>query len=393
MSRDVKVPFYDHAAEYRSIKPDINRVVTRVLESGSYQKGKEVRAFEEESAEYSGVKHAIATGSCYDAIFRALLAFGVGHGDEVITVANTDIAGTAAISHTGASIVWIDIDGQTYNMDPTRIEERVTPRTKAIIAVHMYGHPADMDPITDVARRHDLFVVEDAALALGACYKGRRVGTIGDVGCFSYAPSKILAGYGDGGMAVTDNSEIAEKIRKLFIYEEVESRYIFVDGQRIHSGYQFSTEGYRERMLELPAAFLRVKLKRIDEWIARRREIAATYGKLLGNLDVVLPIESEAVEHVYRNYTIRVKNRDEVRYRLAKKGVATGMHYVPPLHLQPVYQHLGYHEGALPVTESVSAELFTLPIYPQLSQEQIEWVSLALKESISEVNGPQLLHH
>jgi len=388
MSRGVEVPFYDHAAEYRSIKPDINRVITHVLESGSYQKGKEVKAFEEESAEYSGVKHAIATGSCYDAMFRALLAFGVGHGDEVITVANTDIAGTAAISHTGASIVWVDIDERTYNIDPRKIEERVTPRTKAIIVVHMYGHPADMDPIMTVARHHDLFVLEDAALAFGAWYKGKRVGTIGDVGCFSYAPSKILGGYGDGGMAVTDNSEIAEKIRKLFIYAESEERYIFVGSQRIHSGYQFSTEGYHERMVELPAAFLRVKLKRIDEWIARRREVAAAYDEFLGNLDVVLPIESETVEHVYRNYTIRVKNRDEVRYKLAEKSVETGMHYVPPLHLQPVYQHLGYHEGTLPVTESVSAELFTLPIYPHLSQEQIKWVSLALKESIREVNGP-----
>jgi len=387
MSRDVKVPFYNHAAEYRSIKPDINRVITRVLESGSYQKGKEVKAFEEESAEYLGVKHAIATGSCYDAMFRALLALGVGYGDEVITVANTDIAGTAAISHTGASIVWVDVDERTYNIDPTKIEERVTPRTKGIIVVHMYGHSADMDPIMDVARRHGLCVIEDAALALGGRYKGKRVGTIADVGCFSYAPSKILAGYGDGGMAVTDDSKIAEKIRKLFIYEESESRYIFVDDQRIHSGYQFSTEGYHERMVELTAAFLRVKLKRINEWITRRREIAMTYSKLLANLDVVLPIESEVVEHVYRNYTIRVKNRDEVRYRLAKRGVETGMHYVPPLHLQPVYQHLGYHEGALPVTESVGAELFTLPIYPQLSQEQIEWVALALKEVIHEVNG------
>ncbi len=380
----LRVPFYDHAGEYRSIKPEIDSAISRVLERGNHLPGQEVRAFEGEFAEYCGAKHAITTGACYDAMFRALKAYGVGAGDEVITIANTDITSAAAISHTGASIVWADIDERTYNLDPTKIEQRITPRTKAILVADMYGHPADMDPIVEVARRHDLIVVEDAAIAVGSRYKGRRVGTMGDVVCFSNTASKILGHFGDGGIAVTNDSGIAAKIRKLFIYEE-EHRYIDVNGVKIHKGFWFSTEGYHGRSCELSAAVLRVKLKEIDGWVARRREVAAAYDRLLGKLDVVLPFVSEDVEHVFRNYTIRAKNRDTVRYKLAERGVETGLHYAPPLHRHPVYQDHSQHEaGSLPVTEAVCAELFTLPIYPQLSQEQMEWVALALEESIRE---------
>lgn len=383
MSR-IMVPFYDHAAEYRTIQSEIDAAVSRVLNSGSYQQGREVEAFEKDFATYCGVKHAVTTGSCYDALFRGLLVLGVGPGDEVITVANTDIACTAAISHTGASIVWVDIDNDAYNIAPSKIEDRITPRTKALLVVHMYGHPADMDAIMEIARRHDLFVLEDVAIAVGARYKGRRVGTIGTIGCFSYAPSKILGHYGDGGGIVTNDAKIAEKLRKLFIYAESKGSYMSVRGQKIHAGFHFSIEGYHGRLVELSAAVLRVKLKKIDAWIAKRRRIAAAYNELLGELDVVHPVESEDIEHVYRNYTVRLKNRDNVRIKLAEMGVATGMHYAPPLHLQPVYQHLGYRPHSLPVTEKVSSELCTLPIYPQLSEEQIEWVAKALEKSIQE---------
>jgi dTDP-4-amino-4,6-dideoxygalactose transaminase len=386
----MRVPFYDHAAEYWSIKPEIDSAIARVLNSGVYTDGQEVRAFEEEFAEYCGAKHAITAGSGYDALFKALLALEVRPGDEIITVANTDIACPASISHAGASVIWVDIDERTYNIDPRKIKESITSRTKAIMVVHMYGHPADMDPIMEVARSHGLFVVEDAAIAVGARYKGNRVGAIGDVGCFSHAPSKIMGNYGDGGTIVTNDSDLAEKIRELFIYSGVPSplgNCINVSGQGILSGFWFTNEGYHGRMVELSVAVLRVKLKKkLDEWISTRREIAARYNELLINLDVVLPFESEDVEHVYRNYTIRVRNRDKVRYKLAEKGVGTGIHYVPPLHLQPVYKHLGYYEGSLPVTEAVSTELFTLPIYPELSREQLDWVALALEESIREVN-------
>jgi dTDP-4-amino-4,6-dideoxygalactose transaminase len=382
MSQGVSVPFYDHAAEYRSIKPEIDSAIDRVLNSGKYLPGKEVRAFEGEFAEYCGAKQAITTGSCYDAMFRALLAYGVGPGDEVITIANTDITSAAAISHTGASIVWADIDERTYNLDPALIEERITPQTKAILLADMYGHPADMDPILEVARRHSLFVVEDAAVAVGSRYKGKRTGTGGDVVCFSNTPSKILGNFGDGGIAVTNDTTLAQRIRNLFIYEE-EHRYIEVNGRKIHAGFWFSSEGYHGRMSELSAAVLRVKLKRIDDWVARRREIASKYNRLLSGLDVVTPYVSGDVEHVFRNYTVRCKNRDDIRYRLAEKGVETGLHYAPSLNTHPVYKTLNDHQkGALPNTEKVCAELFTLPIYPELTQEQIEWVAEAMEASI-----------
>ena len=391
MTKGMRVPFYDFAAEYRSIKPEIDSAIARVLDSGIYTDGKEVRAFEEEFAAYCGTKHAVTVGSGYDALFKALLAMGVGPGDEVVTVANTDIACTASISHTGASFVWVDIDERTYTIDPRKIEERITPRTKGIMAVHMYGHPADMAPIMEVARRHDLSVLEDAAIAVGARYKGTRVGAIGDVGCFSHVPSKILGNYGDGGTIVTDDWEMAQRIRELSTYSGVPNPLgggLSAGGRGMSSVFWSTTEGYHGRIVELSAAVLRVKLRsKLDEWISRRREIAATYNQLLGHLDVVLPFESEDVEHVYRNYTVRAKNRDRVRYTLAEKGVGTGIHYAPPLHLQPVYQHLGYHEGSLPVTEAVSAELFTLPIYPELTEEQLHWVAQALEESLREING------
>lgn len=377
---DFAVPFYDHAAEYRTIKPDVDAAIVKVLEKGKLRDGEETQAFEEELAAYCGAEYAITAGSCYGAMFKALLALGIGSGDEVITVANTCIACTAAISHTGASIVWVDISESDYNIDAGKVEEKISSRTKAILVVHMYGHPADMDPLIEIARHKGLFVIEDAAIALGAEYKGKQVGTFGDIGCFSHAPSKILGNYGDGGSAITNDAAIAQKMQQLHIYDQ-EAKYINVDGRKIHAGFCFSNEGYHNRMFELSTAILRVKLRRLDGWIARRREIASIYNKLLCKLDVLLPCESKDVKHVYRNYTIRIKNRDVVRLRLAEMGFETGLHYAPPLHLQPVYAHLGYQQGSLPITETVSGELITLPIYPELSNEQIKSISQALEKA------------
>ncbi len=378
MVHEVKVPYYDHAAEYCSMKSEIDSVISRVLYSGKYRHGKEVSGFEKEFAKYCSVQHVVATGSCSVAMLRTLLAFGIGHGDEVITVPNTNIACTAAIHHAGASVVFVDIDEQTYNINPAKIEVEITPRTKCIMVVHMYGHPASMDPILEVAKRHNLFVLEDAASAVGAQYKGKRVGTIGHGGCFSHSPTKILGSFGDGGSAATNDSDIAARIRKLFLYYELESE----GGYTVIGDKLISVEGYHGRMSEILAAVLRVRLKKLDEQIARRREIAAMYRNLLERLPVILPFESKEVEHVYRNFVIRVKSRNKVRGRLAEKGVETVTHFVPPLHLQPVYRNLNYHEGQFPVTESVSAKLLSLPIHPTLTQEQIEWVAMALKESI-----------
>jgi dTDP-4-amino-4,6-dideoxygalactose transaminase len=378
----VSVPWLGHKVEYDSLKDVIDGAIQRVLESGEFQRGEEVDAFEEEFARFCDAEYARGTASCYGAMLMALLACGVGPGDEVITVANTDIATTAAISHTGARFVWVDIDQRTYNMDPAKIEAKITPRTKAILPVHMYGLPADMDPIMDIAERHNLWVIDDAALAVGARYKGRRMGTLGHVGCFSFVYGKGLGAYGDAGMAVTDDPPLAKQIRELNMYSADTLKYEQVGPIRLMTGFQYTVEGHSSRLMPLHAAVLREKLKRLEEWIARRREIAQHYGELLSGLEIILPYEPDDVEHVYRNYTVRVEERDRVRRELAERGIPTGMHYTPPLHLQPVYKHMGYGRGALPVTEKVGEELFTLPMYPELNDEQVEEVVDALTDCL-----------
>jgi dTDP-4-amino-4,6-dideoxygalactose transaminase len=380
--RWVSVPWLGHKVEYDSLKDEINGAIQRVLESGEFQRGEEVDAFEEEFARFCDAEYAVGTASCYGAMFMALLACGVGPGDEVITVANTDIATTAAISHTGAAIVWVDIDERTYNIDPAKIEARITTRTKAILPVHMYGLPADMDPIMDIARQHDLWVIDDAALAVGARYKGRRVGALGHVGCFSFVYGKGLGAYGDAGMAVTNDATLAKKVRELDMYSADTLKYEQVGQTRLMTGFHYTVEGHSSRLMPLHAAVLREKLKKLEEWIARRREIAQRYGELLNGFEIILPYERDDMEHVYRNYTVRVKERDRVRHELAGRGIPTGMHYIPPLHLQPVYKHMGYGRGALPVTEKVGEELFTLPMYPELADEQVEEVVNALRDCL-----------
>jgi dTDP-4-amino-4,6-dideoxygalactose transaminase len=306
----------------------------------------------------------------------------VGPGDEVITVANTDIATTAAISHTGAQFVWVDIDERTYNIDPGAIEARITPRTKAILPVHMYGLPADMDPIMDIAQRHGLWVIDDAALAVGARYKGRRMGTLGHVCCFSFVYGKGLGALGDAGMAVTDNAVLARKMRELHLYSEDTSTYVQHNGITLMTGFRYTVEGHASRLMPLHAAVLREKLPFLDAWIARRREIARLYGEQLGGLEIILPYEPDDVMHVYRNYAVRVNDRDHVRRALAKRGIPTGMHYVPPLHRQPVYNHLDYSASDLPNTERSGREIFTLPMYPELTDRQVEEIAEALRSCL-----------
>lgn len=378
----MSVPWLGHRVEYGSLKDEIDGAIHRVLESGDFQRGEEVDAFEKEFARFCDAEYAIGTASCYAAMFMALLACGVGPGDEVITVANTDIATTAAISHTGAKFVWVDIDERTYNIDPAKIEAKITARTKAILPIHMYGLPADMAPIMDIAERQDLWVIDDAALAVGARYKGRRMGTLGHVGCFSFVYGKGLGAYGDAGMAVTNDVTLAKKIGELNMYSADTLKYEQVGQTRLMTRFHYTIEGHSFRLMPLHAAVLREKLRRLDEWIARRREIAQYYGNLLSGLEIILPYEPDDVEHVYRNYTVRVKEREPVRRELAKRGIPTGMHYVPPLHLQPVYRHMGYGRDDLPVTEKVAEELFTLPMYPELTDEQVEEVADALRDCV-----------
>ena len=330
-------------------------------------------AFEAAFARACGARHAIGVGSGYAALFLALKAGGLGPGDEVITAANTDVASASAISHTGATPVFVDIDARTFNIDPTLIEAKITARTRAIMPIHLYGLPADMEPILDIAGRHDLLVVEDAALAFGARYRGRLAGSMGHLGCFSFAPHKILGAYGDGGMVITDDPELADRVRLWGSYGE-RRRFEQVGPVTLLQPLEHEVEGYHNHLDTLQAAVLHTKLRHVEGWIARRREVAATYSELLAGANVRTPYAPEGYEHVYRNYVIRVGSRDEVRIRLAKEGIHTNVLYTPPVHLQSIYREQGYREGDLPVTEQVAKELLCLPMFPELTADQIKYV-------------------
>jgi len=377
------IPWLGYKQDYEQHRETINGAIQRVIESGAYQRGEEVSAFECEFAEYCGVSHGIGTNSCYAAMFLSLLACGVGPGDEVITVPNTDITTTAAISHTGAQFVWTEIDGRTYNIDPKRIEEKITKKTKAILPVHLYGLPADMDPIMEVARAHRLWVITDNALAVGARYKEEKQSAIGHMGCFSFVYGKGLGTYGDAGMVLTNDAKLAERVRQLNLYHDGTMQTETVGKTQLLTGFRYESEGYYTRLIPLHAAVLREKLKILDSWIAKRREIAQFYAQLLGDLSLILPYEPVKCEHVYRNYTVRVAKRDYVRRELAKRGIETGLHYVPPLHLQPVYRNRGYNAGDFPITERVAKELITLPMYPELTEGQLLEISKALHACVS----------
>lgn len=382
MSASMHIPFYDHGTEYRLIRHDIDQAIERVLLSGEYEQGSEVSSFENEFSAYLGLPCAVTTGSCHDALYRGMLALGIGAGDEVITPSNTDIACTVAIRRTGAAFVFADIDEHTHNLDPVDLVDRITPRTRAILAVHMYGHPADMSAIQQIANDHHLLIIEDAAVAAGASYQGKRVGGFGHIGCFSHAPSKILGNCGDGGTVVLHDEAMAERIRHQFIYWQMRATRGEASGVTMRPGFRIIEEGMHGRMVEISAAILRVKLQYLDQWVTARQRLADAYRERMRGLDVVLPEEVGEITHAYRNFVVRVQDREAVRIRLAELGVETNMHYTPPLHLQPVYASLGYQKGDLPVTERVSEELFTLPIYPHLSEDQVAWICEAMAQAI-----------
>jgi dTDP-4-amino-4,6-dideoxygalactose transaminase len=376
---EIVVPGANLPAQYRSIKADIDQAIRRVIDSGEFERGPELDAFEDAFARFCGTRYAVAVGSGYAALFLALKAAGVGPGDEVITTANTDMATISAISHTGATPVLVDIDARTHNIDPTLIEARVTPRTRALMPIHLYGLPADMDAVMDIAARHDLVVVKDAALALGARYKGRRVGGIGHLGCFSFAPNKILGAYGDGGMVTTDDAHLAGQARLWGSYGE---KRVFetVGPIALLTPMDHDVEGYHNHLDTLQAAILSAKLPRVEGWIEKRRHLAAAYGQALSGLPLETPYVPEGHEHVYRNYVIQVPDRDQVRRHLARRGVSTYLLYIPPVHLQTVFQNRGYQAGDLPVTEAVANKLLCLPIYAELTEEQVAYVGQCLAE-------------
>jgi dTDP-4-amino-4,6-dideoxygalactose transaminase len=364
-SAPVKVPFLDLKAQYRSIKPEIDAAIQKVLDSTQFVLGDEVAAFEREFAEYGGAKHGIAVNSGTSALHLAMLAAGIGPGDEVITVPNTFVATVAAVRYTGARAVYVDIDPARFTMDPARVEAAIGPRTKAILPVHLYGQPADMDPILEIARRRGLLVVEDAAQAHGARYQGRPVGSLGDLACFSFYPGKNLGAYGEGGIVLTSNDEYAKKIRMLRDWG-AEKKY-----HHLLAGYNYRMEG-------MQGAILRVKLRHLEGWTEARRANAARYAALLADCGVGIPVEAPGARHVWHVYAVRTRERDPIMKALGEQGIQTGIHYPIPVHLQPAYADPAYARGSFPLAEKAADEVTSLPMFPELTDEQLQLVAGAL---------------
>ena len=359
------IPIVDLKAQYQSIKEEIAEAINAALESAQFVLGSEVAALEEEFAAYSGAAHGIAVNSGTSALHLALLAAGIGPGDEVITVPYTFVATIATIEYTGARARLVDIDPNSFTMDPRLIEQAITERTRAIVPVHLFGQPADMDPILQIARRHGLAVIEDAAQSHGSEYKRRRVGSLAELGCFSFYPTKNLGAYGEGGMVVTSNPEYARSIRLLRNWGE--------DGK-----YRHVRKGYNYRMEGLQGAILRVKLRHLEAWTEARRRHAAIYDRLLAGSAVRTPQAMDYARHVYHVYGIRSRQRDILREQLAAAGVQTAINYPIPLHLQPAYSDLGYKAGDFPHAEKLAAEQISLPVYAELTLPQIEQVCAAI---------------
>lgn len=364
------IPILDLKAQYQSIKGEVDAAVLDVMASGHFVLGPNVKALEAEVAEYVGCRYGIGVASGTDALRLSLAALDIGPGDEVITTPFTFVATANTISHSGARPVFVDIDPRTFNIVPAQIEAAITGRTKAIVPVHLYGQPAEMDAIMKIARQHNLYVIEDCAQAIGAEEDGRRVGSFGDVACFSFYPTKNLGAYGDGGMVTTNNSEIAER----------------VDVLRRQGGktkYYHEVLGFNSRLDEMQAALLRVKLRHLDDWQAGRRRVAGRYGELLSELDVATPFVRSNVTHVYHQYTIRVPRRDELHQFLQQRGIGSMIYYPLPLHLQALYHELGYTESSLPVSEGAGHEVLSLPMYPELTEEQTRAVAGAIRGFLS----------
>jgi dTDP-4-amino-4,6-dideoxygalactose transaminase len=359
------IPFVDLQRQYANISGELDAAVKRVLEGGWYILGKEVQAFEEEFAAYCGVAHAVGVGSGTAALQLALMACGVGPGDEVITVPHTAVATVAAIELAGATPVLADIDPARFTLDPDQVESVVTPRTRAVVPVHLYGCPADLEPIDRIARKHGLFVVEDCAQAHGARYRGRPVGSWGHISAFSFYPTKNLGACGDGGMVATDDATLAERARILRQYGWRE-RYIS------------SRKGINSRLDELQAAILRIKLRHLDAWNEERRRLAQVYEEHLAQSDITIPREPDGSSHVYHLYVVRHALRDQLQACLRDQGIASLVHYPMPVHLQPAYEDLEYQTGEFPASESAATEVLSLPIYPGLREEEVRAVARAV---------------
>jgi dTDP-4-amino-4,6-dideoxygalactose transaminase len=375
----MNVPFLDLKAQYLPIKDEIHAALDSVLDKTAFAGGPFVAQFEKEFAAFCGTEQAVGVGNGTDALWMALLALGVGPGDEVITVPDTFIATCEAISYCGATPVFVDIDEKSYNMDPVKLEQYIEVRNsqpatrsklKGIIPVHLFGQMADMDPIMEIAKKYNLFVVEDASQAHGSLYKGRQAGSIGDAGCFSFYPGKNLGAYGEAGAVVTNNSGLADKMRIL----------------RDHGSskkYYHQVVGWNARMDGFQGAVLSVKLKYLPQWNEARRKNAAIYNDLLaGFAGIITPVEMSYAKHVYHVYALRVKNRDSLISTLGEKGIGTNVHYPVPVHLQNAYKFLGLKQGNFPVAEKCASEFISLPMFAELSSEQISYTADAVKAYI-----------
>ncbi len=360
------IPFVDLKAQYHSIKPEIDEAVGRVLESSQFVLGAEVSAFEKDFAAFCGVENAIGVNSGTSALHLALLAAGVGPGDEVITVSFTFVATVAAICYTGAKPVFVDIDPHSFTMDVKNIEAAITTKTKVILPVHLYGQCADMDPILEIARKHNLVVIEDSAQAHGAEYKGKKAGSMGDMGCFSFYPGKNLGAYGEGGMITTNNPEYTRTMRMLRDWG-AEKKY-----QHVLKGYNYRLEG-------IQGAILHVKLKYLESWSEARRKHAAQYTKLLTGSKVVTPEVMPYGKPVFHVYAVRTTNRESLMTHLTSVGVQHGIHYPIPVHLLPAHADLGYKAGDFPESEKAANQVLSLPMFPELTDEQIRVVTDAIK--------------
>lgn len=357
----------DVIGQYKRIQAEIDAAVHAVLDSGQFILGKEVGEFECRIAGYLGLKYAVGCASGTDALQVAMMALGIGSGDEVITTPFTFVATTETIVLLGAKPVYVDIDPRTFNIDPSLIERAITPRTKAIIPVHLYGQAAEMDPIMALARRYSLHVIEDAAQALGASYKGRKVCTFGDVGCMSFFPSKNLGAFGDAGMVVTNDVELGERMRMIIVH-----------GSKVR--YYHDILGVNSRLDTLQAAILLVKLKYLDAWNATRRRVAARYNELLEGVPVTVPFVSPDGEHIFHQYTLRAPRRNELAKHLKERGIPHAIYYPVPLHLQKAFAVAGAKKGDFPVTEQAASEVISLPMHTELTEEQMVYITDAIRD-------------
>jgi len=376
----MKVALFELIRQYNALKDEIDPVISSVINKGSFILGENVAKLEEEVASYCGAKYAVGVANGTDALELAIKALGIGPGDEVITVPFTFIATTEAICLNGAAPVFVDIEPDTFNMDVSQIEKKITKRTKAIMPVHLFGQACDMSAVATASKKHGIKVIEDCAQAIGAEYKGMKVGSFGDIGCFSFFPSKNLGCFGDGGMVTTSDKELAGRIKMLRVHGQAQR-------------YRHEIEGRNSRLDELQASILRVKLRHLDEWNESRRRNAKYYDAVFAPIKesgkAVLPVEAEGRKHVYNIYNIRVPggNRDGLREALTAEGVGTAVYYPIPLHLQPVYAKYGWKEGDFPVSEKTCGEVLALPVYPELKKEEMEYAAQCVNEYLGGSSG------